>query len=369
MTQTNRVTGQVRDQQAGYSLVELMVSMAIMLGVTGTIFTLVNPSQGAFRVQPEVADMQQRMRVATDMMFKDLLMAGAGAYQGAQNGALSNFFAPIVPFRTGLVDPDPAIGVFYRPDVISLLYVPNTTAQTTISQPMPNASAEIKVTAMPGCPVGDELCGFEEGMTIMIYDDTGAVDTFEITNVQTNALHVQHRNQTLSKAYGTGAFITQIQTHTYYRDAANDQLRHYDGANSDLPLVDDVVGLSFRYYGDPNPPLSPQPPIGVANCLFDTSGNSTLPTLTGGGSLVELTEAMLTDGPFCGVTGGNQFDADLYRVRKVRVDVRMQVSAIDLRGTDPARFTRPGQSSSGARQVPDYKLSFEVSPRNMNLTR
>ena len=312
--------------------------MAIMLGVTGTIFTLVNPSQGASRVQPEAADMQQRMRVAADMLFKDLLMAGAGTYQGAQNGALTNFFAPVVPFRTGLVDPDPPNGVFYRPDAISLMYVPNTVAQTTISQAMPNVSAEIRVTAMPGCPQNDQLCGFEEGQTIMIFDETGAMDTFEITTVQDQALHLQHRNQQLSKAYAAGSFITQIETHTYYHDAANDQLRHCDGANSDLPLVDDVVGLSFRYYGVPNPPLSPKPTIGVANCLFDASGDPMLATLTSAGSLVELTQAMLTDGPFCGVTGGNQFDADLLRIRKVRVDIRMQVSAVDLRGSDPTAF-------------------------------
>ncbi len=367
--QTNRVTGRVRDRQAGFSLVELMVSMAIMLGVTGTIFTLVNPSQGAFRVQPEAADMQQRMRVAADMLFKDLLMAGAGTYQGSASGALTNFFAPVLPFRTGLIDPDPAIGVFYRPDVISLMYVPNTVAQTTIRDDMPSDSAEIKVNAMPGCPENDALCGFTVGMTIMIFDETGAMDTFTITNVQTEALHLQHRNQKLSKAYSTGSSVTQIETHTYYHDAANDQLRHYDGSNSDLPLVDDVVGLSCRYYGDPNPPLSPKPPIGVENCLFDASGNPKLATLPSVGSLVELTEAMLTDGPFCGVPGGNEFDADLYRVRKVRVDLRMQVSAVDLRGSDPTLFIRPGQSSSGARQVPDYKLSFEVTPRNMNLTR
>ena len=364
-----RGTTRLRGEQAGYSLVELMVSMAIMLGVTGTIFTLVNPSQGAFRVQPEVADMQQRMRVAVDMMYKDLIMAGAGTYQGANNGALVNLFAPIVPYRTGLIDPDPASGVFYRPDAISLMYVPSTIAQTTISQAMPNVSAEIKVSAVPGCPLNDELCGLKEGMTIMIFDDTGAMDTFQITNVQTNALHLQHRNQQLSKAYGAGSSITQVETHTYYLDTVNDQLRHYDGANSDLPLVDDVVGLTFRYFGDPNPPLLPKPTIGVENCLFDTSGNPKLTTLPAVSSLVELTQAMLIDGPFCGVVGGNQFDADLYRVRKVRVDLRMQVAALDLRGSDPILFARQGQSSSGARQVPDYEMSFEVSPRNMNLMR
>ena len=51
--------------------------MSIMLGVTGAIFALVNPCQGTFRVLPEVADMQQRPRVAADMLHSHLLMAGA----------------------------------------------------------------------------------------------------------------------------------------------------------------------------------------------------------------------------------------------------------------------------------------------------
>ena len=37
------------------------------------------------------------------------------------------------------------------------------------------------------------------------------------------------------------------------------------------------------------------------------------------------TAAILTDGPYCG-SGDNQFDADLLRVRKVRVTLRMQAA-------------------------------------------
>ena len=49
--------------EAGYSLIELLVSSAIMITVTGAIFGLVNPSQGTSQTQPEVADLQQRVRV------------------------------------------------------------------------------------------------------------------------------------------------------------------------------------------------------------------------------------------------------------------------------------------------------------------
>ena len=46
--------------ESGYSLVELLVSAAMMLTVTGAIFGLMNPAQGSSQAQPEVADMQQR---------------------------------------------------------------------------------------------------------------------------------------------------------------------------------------------------------------------------------------------------------------------------------------------------------------------
>jgi hypothetical protein len=40
-----------------------------------------------------------------------------------------------------------------------------------------------------------------------------------------------------------------------------------------------------------------------------------------------------------------------------------------LRGTDAFLFQNPGISTSSYRMIPDYEMSFEISPRNMNLTR
>ena len=89
----------LRRSEAGYSLIELLVASAVMLVVTGAIFGLMNPSQGMSQAAPEVSDMQQRMRVSTDALFRELVMAGAGTYQGNVTGSLINFFAPILPRR------------------------------------------------------------------------------------------------------------------------------------------------------------------------------------------------------------------------------------------------------------------------------
>lgn len=361
----------LRQSQAGYTLTELLISTAIMVTVTGTIFSMMSPAQGSAQAQPEVADLQQRMRVSTETLFKELVMSGAGPYQGATTGSLVNFFAPILPRRTGRITPDPTQGpASFRPDAITLAYIPNSYSQTTISNSMPPNSAELKVFKIPSCPKGDELCGFETGMNVIIFDSSGHFDTFNITNVQDSAGHLQHRGQDLNHEYSPGAQVTQIVSNTYYLNRTTNQLMRYDGGNEELAIVDNVVDLRFDYFGDPNPPRAPVPPAGVANCLYDAAGNYIGMPILGltDGSLSALDPSILTDGPFCG-SGSNQFDADLLRVRKVRVTLRLQVATAALRGNDPALFTNPGTAPGGERVVPDYVVTFEVTPRNLNLAR
>ena len=355
--------------EAGYSLIELLVSAAIMLTVTGAIFSLMNPAQGSSEAQTEIADVQQGMRVGSDALFKELVMAGAGVYHGSTTGSLINFFAPILPRRAGAQNPDPA--TVFRPDAISITYIPNSYSQTTILRSMPAQSQELKVNDLDAskCPKKDPLCAFTEGMVVLIFDSTGHFDTFEITNVQSPAAHLQHRGQDLNYSYQTGASITQAVSNTYYRDSATNQLMRYNGGATDTPIVDNLVDMQVSYFGDPNPPKVPKPPLGEENCLYDTGGNPKLPVLPmTDGSLAALTPAMLIGPEFCGA-GGNQYDPDLLRVRKVRVSLRVQVASAALRGMDQTLWKNPGKSQGGAKTVPDYTVTFEVTPRNLNLAR
>ena len=396
-----------RRSERGFTLTEMLISTAIMITITGAVFHLMNPAQGTYQAQPEVADMQQRMRVAVDSLTKDLVMAGAGTYTGASAGALYNYFAPVMPYRIGSTGHDPDGGVFFRPDAITLMYVPPTPSQTTIRDAMPQDSAELKVNAQPNCPPNrhDQLCGFEEGMRLIIFDASGNWDPMTVTNVQDEALHLQHRGQDLSVSYAAGSFITQAATHTYYLKAdpvaKTYQLMHYDGYLTDLPIVDNVVGLAFEYFGDPAPPqllpnkpvtdpkgpwttYGPKPPaLGVnnptdswgagENCLFRVENGLHVPRLAqlaGGVGQVALPQAMLTDGPWCPDAAKEQrFDADLLRIRRVRVKLRVQVAADALRGPAGVLFKYGGTSQGGERFVPDQEISFDVTPRNMNLGR
>ena len=405
---------------AGFSLIEMLVATAVLLLVTGGVFSLLDPAHGTFQAQPEVSDMQQRLRVAADMVQKDFVMAGAGTYSGSMVGTLDNYFAPVLPHRVGTITPDTPGSFRANPlcpttcaSAVTIMYVPTTTAQTSIRDPMPNESAELKVEAQPGCPVGDALCGFEEGMRVLIFDPSGAYDIFTITRVQDAALHLQHRDDKFTTAYEAGSWITAITSHTYYLvDNGVDtfQLRHYDGYQTDLPVAENVVDFRVEFFGDPSPPVlkravsdpvgpwttyGPKPPAlgqdntadpwgAGENCLFYVDAGTglqvarpqiqTLGPPTAG--LVPLTAAMLTDGPWCpsatstsGAAMPNRYDADLLRVRQVRVTLRVQVAKDLLRGPAGPLFRHAGRSRGGERYVPDQEIRFDVSPRNMNLGR
>ena len=81
------------------------------------------------------------------MLFRDLFMAGAGVYAGPQTGALTSFFAPIIPRKMGLTGADAYTVV--RTDAITISYIPNTYSQTTIAG---HAAAVGRAEGRTTCP-------------------------------------------------------------------------------------------------------------------------------------------------------------------------------------------------------------------------
>lgn len=404
---TFRALGTVRRSAGGgFTITEMMVATLIMMAVIGAVFSVMNPAQGTFHAQPEVSDMQQRIRVGVGVLTQELLMAGAGTYMGSSTGALYRYFAPVMPYRIGEVNNDPTAGVFYRADTLSLMYVPPTTAQTGVNKAAGDGlGLDVDAGSNCGNDKHDQLCGFKEGQRVLIYDPSGSWDRVTLTSIQDHALHFQYRGG-LSSAYDSGdAVITEVAAHTFYlktNPATNTyQLMHYDGASTDLPVVDNVVKLQFAYYGDPQPPTvipgksmldttgpwttyGPKPPAPGVNHAGDTWGageNCTvridnglqvarLPVLANNEGQVPLTQAVLTDGPWCPDDAhANRYDADLLRIRRVRVTLRVQAAVASLRGPAGILFTHGGTSSSAERYVPDQEVRFDVTPRNMNLGR
>ena len=201
--------------------------------------------------------------------------------------------------------------------------------------------------------------------------------------------------------YEAGA-AAEVRLGFYYlkSDDANRmyQLMRHDGWSTDLPVVDDVVRLEFRYFGDPEPPrhrsatceppgpwttYGPAPPrlnettgswAQGENCTFLVIDGEHVPRLNalggGGPALVELTPAELTDGPWCpNALTPNRFDADLLRIRKMRVTVRVQSALAMLRGPAGVLFLKGGTARTGELYVPDVEVHSTLRRENMNLER
>lgn len=388
----------------GFSLLEVTTAMGIMMIVTAGVFSLMHPAHGAFAAQPEVADLQQRLRVAVDTLSRDLIIAGAGASLGAQAGPLVSSFAPVLPFRQGATNDDPP-GTFAT-DRITLISVPSTAAQARLTTDFTPASPALQVAAESSCSQHVNLCAFAKDMPVLVYDDQGSYDLFTITSVVDGLMQltVNKPADAVDATFLAGATVVEAASHTYYvkTDATTglSQLMHYDGTrNADVPVVDHLVGLAFEYFGEPIPPLltkpvsdpagpwttyGPKPPaLGVKptaypageNCAFTIDGNgqqvSRLAVLGGGSpALVPLTSAQLTDGPWCpDQSRANRWDADLLRIRTVAVTLRVETASAALRGPASALFSNGGTSRGGSTWVPDQELRFELAPRNLNFGR
>jgi hypothetical protein len=355
--------------QAGWSLVEVLISMLISLVITTAAFAVAAAHVGMARTQPVAIDLQQRARGGAELLYRDLQLAGAGPSYGPWPGPLRNAFAPIVPRRMGLQDSDaPTVA---RADAITIMYAAPTIAQSAVRQALAAGGSTLFVDHGPQCPPGDLLCALATGASVVVFDRIGHFDFFTVTSTALDSAQLrQWQASHSSYPYAPGAAVMEAASHTYYFDAKNRQLRHFDGYLTDIPVVDEVVGVTFEYEGDASPPRAPQPPLGTANCLYDATGALwpglvTLPAHDG--SLATLPLSVLSDGPWCG-DGDNSFDADLLRIRQVRVTLRLQAGNDMMRGKS-ADFALAGKSVNSRQLVPDYIVRFDVAPRNMGWDR
>lgn len=216
---------------------EVLIAAALTLTITGAVLGLVRPAQASFRSQSEAADMHQRLRAGVEALSRDFVMAGAG---------IAASTAAVMPYRVGSRGSDPEAGVFYRPDAITVRYLP-----------------------------------------------WGAPD---------------------------------VVSHTYYlradTSADTHELRHYDGLETDLPMVDHVAGLRFEY--------------------FDRDGSP-------------IHSAAVQDGPWIVEEGRAPFDADLLRIARIRVHLRVQATLPAVR-----------RGAGMLVRLPDEELTFDIAPRNLH---
>jgi hypothetical protein len=308
--------------ERGFSLVELLVAAAILIVITAALLQFASMTARLVHVQGDVSDMSQRGRVAAAVLYRDLVMAGAGPWHGPHAGGLAARAPAIRPYRAGAKQPDPELT--FADGRISLLYVPDTRVQTRLLADMASSGAPLVIDAGgPGCP-GGGACGFRAGdRAIVLGGEPGDYNVFTVESAGAGLLMPA---SPLSSPYGTDAAVALVTERVYYIDRVTRRLMVYDGAQTDAIVLDNVSDMRIAYFAIVPGPVT---------------------------AWEELDEGSLTDGPLLGAAP-HRFDADLLRIRRIRVTLTLAAPA-GWRGFGGWRPTRT--------------VTLDVAPRNLGVSR
>ncbi len=268
----------------GHTLLEVVVALGLMLLVVAGVITLVMQTSHLARVQPERFELHQRARVALDLITRDLRAAGAGVYLGPATGSLQSTVPAIWPRRLGRRG---ATASSARTDVLTVLSVPDTLAQTVAAAAVPPSSSWIVIEPAAHCTAARPACGFAVGVAVGAFEPSGQWALWSVDDVINQSLSVRPL-ASASEELAAGSVVTELRIRGYSHDAALRQLRYFDADATDQPVIDGVSAFSLRY--------------------FDASS--------------ELPVSVLTDGPWRG-SGDTMFDEDLLRIRRVRVAIEL----------------------------------------------
>ena len=88
-------------KQAGFTLIELMVGMAVALVVVAAAFTILTTTSKTLRANEQIIDAQQNLRMAMELLVRDVKLAGFGN-PGVAIGNCTNSIMPADQNGTGV---------------------------------------------------------------------------------------------------------------------------------------------------------------------------------------------------------------------------------------------------------------------------
>jgi len=372
----------------------MLVAATVTLLLAGALLSILAPGNMAFRAQPAFTDMQQRLRFAADVLAARLVSAGSAPTGGLGGGALGLQTACLLPYRFGHRKPDPP-GTSSERTITVIAGKPGA-AVAFLRVPL-DAGASVAELDASRCPPASPACGITADTNLLLLPGGGQADLCRVEAAAPPVLTLVRASGTARRSYPAGTPVVPVDIDVFYLRDGEDglQLMRYDGWESDLPLLDHVSRFRVGWFGAAEPPrlreaaetavtgvtYGPPPPAAALdvpgdswgageNCVFSRAGAVAvprLPTLAGNRlSLVALESAILTDGPWCahGAEPG-RFDADLLRVRRVRLSLAVEAAAASSRGQDPRLFGRPGTAPNPHITVPDLQLTLDIVPRSL----
>lgn len=307
---------QPRNPKYGFTLLELVVSMALGLLVLGSMASLFKTGLNSVMLVTQRAETQQNMRAAIDLMVKDISMAGAGLPSGGiqlptGNGSSSSNFAcdqggichvptfnypnnnymyGVIPGFNNGVEANAVIAAAPPPiinDSITVIYSDYNFPlfEYDVAFPTPGDGTNIALTPnaayVPPPPPINSAGGIQVGDLIMLSNSLGTA-VGEVTNLGPGFIEFADRdplnvnqngapsNNIKSISTGANTIAYRLFAVTYYLTVpANGQtprlMRQVNGLTP-VPVADDIINLQFAYdtYNSGNSALDPNQPNPLA---------------------------------------------------------------------------------------------------------
>lgn len=217
--------------QGGFSLVELLVALAICTLISAAVGAIVPASRAVFEKTPAALELEQRGRTAIDAIAQAVRSAG-----------IRNVVPPLV-----LSAPDPSGERFTRLLAIARTLHP---AEGTLAADQQGSSGDLLLSEL-SCPEVSDVCGFTRGASVVIADGLGRFDLFTV--VATNkGLNSVSGSKAFAEPYPAGSLLIEVDAYTFRLDPQPDgskTLVRETVAGAIQPIVDHVTDLTFLASG------------------------------------------------------------------------------------------------------------------------
>ena len=257
--------------QRGFTLIEVMVAMAIGLVISALVVTIFSASSTTYKAADTVGALQETGRVALDTIDRDVQMAGfrgCNSNNVANSGPLLNVIAAPTSFANDLGTPiqgyeytgpgwTPALpaaltGAAPAPAANSDVLIVRVAVGIpgTLSGPMVSATSDIPLFSAAGFNVGDNV----------FIADCNETAAFKLTGFAGTSLRHTvgaNTNASLGRVFAEDALVMRFETHAYYvapssRDPATETSLWMlsSAAGAPVEVVEDVEGLQIQYGED-----------------------------------------------------------------------------------------------------------------------
>lgn len=382
----------------GFTVIELLISTAIVLAMMGVALVVVSQARDALDRDGMGVETAQRLRAGLDVLRHDLQAAGAGPDVDPRGQELAASLPAIEPLQAAAGDEKRFLS-------LRVISAPAPAAQGRLAEAF-TGGALLVLAPPPDCPAAT-ACGFREGMAVALYDGSGTFDLVDVRGVDpaSPALTIE---PALSRGYAAGTRVTEVDVSTFALEVDADgagRLTRRTAAGAAQPIVDAVVAFSAEVFGDALPPMpgrhpespptyGPVPPAAAVdderepfgpgeNCTMARGSAATsaspavngvltlvprMPVLGATGTLTQVSLSQLRDGPWCAGPANGVYDADLFRIRRVDLRLRVESAAARLRGPAGLLFTRTGHGRAPS-WVRDLELRVSLTPPNLEPSR